>query len=200
MLLTVQPFRLGDPGARRALARLSESLRRTGVLHIPLLVSLDDDRDALVLVGFGDRAAAGAEEVRLARVALATAGAALGVAAAPLELYTERIRAGAASDSGYYRLAISETEVRALRVFADRSATSSTTPTELGLLWIGQADEGATALVLTGYPDDSSFRSGRAIEDVPDGARYALGVRLYASERPGASGVRDRSATTRLEA
>lgn len=200
MLLTIQALRLDQRGdaTRRLIARLSESLRAAGVLDIPVLLNVDDDRDVLVLVGFGDRIAAGGDQVQLARAALAKACAALGIAVLPLELYTERIGAGAAADSAYFRLAICETEGRALREFADRSATSSTTPSKIGLLWIGRADEGGTALVLMGYPDDSGFRAGPAIEDAPGGARRELGVRLYASE-PRAN-VDDRIVMTRLEA
>lgn len=200
MFLTVQALRLDQHGeaTRRLVARLSESLRAAGVLEVPLLVSLDDDRDALVMVGFKDRLAADSEHVRLARAALAQVCASLGVLARPLELFTERIRAGGPYDSGYYRVAICETEGRALREFADRSATVSTAPTKLGLLWVGRADQGETALVLTGYANDSSFRAGRAIEDVPGGARRELGVRLYASERSGAIHSDDRNVMTRL--
>lgn len=99
MFLTVQALRLGQRGdaTRRLIARLSESLRAAGVLDVPVLVSLDDERDALVLVGFADRAAADAGHVRLARAALAKACAALGIVARPLELFTERIGTGAAS-------------------------------------------------------------------------------------------------------
>lgn len=187
MVLTVLALRLAQHGdtPRRLIEGLSASLRAAGVLELPLLVSLEDDRDVLVLVGFGNRVAAEADHVQLARAALAKACAGLGIVASPLERYTERIGAGAASHAGYYRLAICEREVSALRAFAERSATASTTPTPPGLLWIGRAEQSETALVLTGYPDDSAFRDGRPIEDAPDEARRALRVRLYASERRG---------------
>src|SRR5207245_11323371 len=100
-----------------------------------------------------------------------------------MQLYNKRMDAGTDIDSGYYRVAICATESGWLREFADRSATGATIPTKLGLLWVGREDEGETSLVLTGYPDDSSFREGTAIENAPWGARRELGVGLYASER-----------------
>ncbi|OLC56479.1 MAG: hypothetical protein AUH85_06225 [Chloroflexi bacterium 13_1_40CM_4_68_4] len=191
MLLTVQALRLEQPGepTRRLVARLSRSLRSAGVLDIPLLMSVDDDREAAVLVGFADRVTAFADRVALARRALSTALAALGIGARPLELFGERIGAGTGSSSRYYRLAICETEGQALREFADRATTLAKSPGDLALLWIGRAESGDAVLVLTGYPDDSSFRTGTAIEDAPQGARRRLGVRVYAGEAAAGAAV-----------
>lgn len=184
MFLTVQALRSPHHGdaTRRLVLRSTDALRATGILDIPPLVSVDDDRDSLVLVGFAGRPDADADRVKLARVDLAKTVAALGAGADEVEGYAERLVAGATSDSHYYRLAICDTESRALREFADRSAGMPAAPTDLALLWIGRRDGSETSLVLTGYPDDSSFHTGSAIEDVAGDTRRELGVRVYAGE------------------
>jgi hypothetical protein len=153
-----------------------------GVREIPLLVSVDDERDAAVLVTFADDGAASTLHVAQARAALTEALIPFRIAAEPPERrYEERIAAGSGEDTNYYRLAVSETEGRELREFAQRAGTAGTAQPDPALLWLGRAaDTGDGALALAGYPDDSRFRTD-AIEDAQDELVHALGVRVYTS-------------------
>lgn len=185
MLFTLQEFRLRstDGLTLRIVARLSQALRSMGVREIPLLVSLDDKRDAAVLVTFADDAAASTVRVAQARTALTEALVPFRITAEPPERrYEERIAAGSGENTNYYRLAVAETEGRELREFAQRAATAGTAQPDPALLWLGRAaDAGDGVLALAGYADDSSFCTDTAIEDAPRAVVRALGVRVYAS-------------------
>lgn len=193
MLFTLQEFRLRstEGPTLRIVARLSKALRSMGVREIPLLVSVDDERDAAVLVTFADDAAASTVRVAQVRAALTEALIPFRIAAEPLERrYEERFAAGSTEDTSYYRLAVSETEGRELREFAQGAATAGTEQPDPALLWLGRAaDAGDGVLALTGYADDSSFRTDAAIEAAPHELVRALGVRVYTSgASPGAPG------------
>lgn len=193
MLLTLQEFRLRstDGPTLRIVARLSQALRSMGVREIPLLVSVDDERDAAVLVTFADDAAASTVRVAQVRAALTEALISFRIAAEPPERrYEERFAAGSGQDTNYYRVAVSETEGRELREFAQRAATAGTEQPDPALLWLGRAaDVGDGVLALVGYADDSSFRMDAAIEDAPPAPMRALGVRVYTGgASPGAPG------------
>lgn len=186
MLFTLQEFRLrsADGPTLRIVARLSHALRSMGVREIPLLVSVDDGRDAAVLVTFADDVAASTLRVAQVRAALTEALIPFRIAAAPTERrFDERIASAGGEDARYYRLAISETEGDELREFAQRAATDGTAQPDPALLWLGRAaDVGDGVLALIGYPDDSSFRAGAPFEDAPRALRLGLGARVYASE------------------
>jgi hypothetical protein len=185
MLFTLQEFRLRstDGPTLRIVGRLSQALRSMGVREIPLLVSVDDERDAAVLVPFADDAAANTVRVAQARAALAEALIPCRIAAEPPERrYEERIAAGGGEDTTYYRLAVAETEGRELRDFVQRAATAGTAQPDPALLWLGRAADAADgALALAGYADDSSFCTDSAIEDAPRALVRSLGVRVYTS-------------------
>ncbi len=160
-----------------------------GVREIPLLVSVDDERDAAVLVTFADAAAASTLRVAQVRAALTEALTPFRVAAEPAERrFEERFASAGGAHAGYYRLAVSETEGGELRKFAQRASAAGTPRPDPALLWVGHAaDVGDGALALVGYANDSSFPAGAAIEDAPHALLSGLGVRVYASDRGGRS-------------
>lgn len=181
----------GDlPTRRRAAARLAGMPTARGERVLPLLVSIDDQRDVACLRRVGELPADDEAGPRI-REALSPGGD----GRAPPRYYNERAAiADERGKAGYYRMAVTESGANdhatqnvpdlPHRTLGPASTPSPDSAASAPLLWIGTPIAGETGLVvITGHHDAGGYA---AVDPQvwPLGTSRQLGVRIYESARP----------------
>jgi len=178
--LVVQEFRLHSADTAADAAGIVASFSRGIGPAVPLLTSIDDNRDVATVRAFhpGEPLAGDPAE----RVALEP----LVASWQPTRHYGPRIIERSESPSSYYRLAVTESGINnasseALAA-APRDPVDAGAATPLGLLWIGlPLGTYAGLMVLVGDHDDPAGAMF-APRDWPLPFSSALGVRIYESQ------------------
>lgn len=176
--LALQEFRLHDADSRGAAARIVAGFSGRIEPAVPLLTSIDDDRDVAILRGLhaGERAEADPVE-RAALDPLVSSWQ-------PVKLYGPRITERSDKPPTYYRLAVTESGINGpapsppepvQTVVAPRSS-----PKRVGLLWIGQPVGTYAGLLTLLGSDESDERRSEPREWLP--LSRSMGVRIYESQ------------------
>ena len=174
--LVLQEFRLHDAETGRAAARIVAGFAGGIEAAVPLLTSIDDQRDVAIVRAV--HASEGTEDHQKERAALAP----LVSSWQPLKQYGPRIAERSDSPPTYYRLAVTESGIN--NAGPERFAATPVEPSSdgsfshLALLWVGAPlDTHAGLLTLLGS-DDSERPDAR---EWPLPLSRYLGVRIYES-------------------
>jgi hypothetical protein len=175
--LELEEFRLYDAGTAPEAARIVATFVSGREPAVPLLTSIDDDRDVAIIRGVhaGEREGSDPRQ----RAALEP----LVASWQPVRRYGPRITERSESPPTYYRLAVTESGITS-QPEAPASlprAGPANTAKRVGLLWIGSpVDTYAGLLTLLGT-DDGAARRAEPREWLP--LSRSLGVRIYESQR-----------------
>ncbi len=175
-LIVLQELRLHAPDTSGAAARIVARSSDGTAPGVPLLTSIDDDRDVAIVrrlrAGEGSSMDRGLLDQLVERWE-------------PIALYEPRIAEHSAVLPSSYRLAVTSSGINGATPDAPGApvgdAPASGATTSLGLLWIGEPiGTHAGLLTLVGSHDDPSARRPDPLEWPLPLARQ-LGIRIYAS-------------------
>lgn len=176
--LVLQEFRLHASDTGGAAARIVAAFSRGIEPAVPLLTSIDDDRDVAIVRALhaGEMTEADPEQ----RAALDP----LVASWQPVKRYGPRVTERSESPTTYYRLAVTESGINnaeaepyepVLREVADGSTSN-----RVGLLWIGLPIGTYAGLLALLGSDDRDARRSEPREWLP--LSRSLGVRIYESQ------------------
>lgn len=178
--LVLQEFRLHDADTAGDAARIVAAFSDGIEPAVPLLTSIDDQRDVAIVRGLhaGERPEADPEE----RAALDP----LVASWQPIKQYGPRITERSESPPTYYRLAVTESGINNVPSeplpAVPPAVTRNGTETRLGLLWIGlPVGTYAGLLTLLGSDGDRDVARPEP-RDWPLPLSRSLGVRIYESQ------------------
>jgi hypothetical protein len=176
-LFVLQEFQLWTADAHGAVSRIVSASPPGRESALPLLTSIDDDRNVATLRGFHAGETSETDEAQ--RAALDPFVASWQV---PKE-YTPRIAEGSLATPTYYRLAVTESGINEVDNVgtSPRELARDATSTPIGLLWIGSpVGTHAGLLTLLGsYDGPDAVRPHPG--DWPLPLTRELGVRIYES-------------------
>lgn len=178
-VLVLQEFRLRAPDTVGEAARRIAALPGGIEPGVPLLVSIDDERDVATV------RALHTGETTDAAPGLRAALDPLVASWQPLKEYGPRITERADSPSSYYRLAVTESGINNAdadpRAAIPQAMADDATATRLGLMWVGvPLGTYAGLLILLGN-DDHPHAVRPDPRDWPLPLSSDLGVRIYES-------------------
>jgi hypothetical protein len=178
--LTLQEFRLHAPDSSGEAARIVAAFSSGIEPAVPLLTSIDDDRDVAIVRGLhaGEEPEADPRQ----RAALDPFVASW----QPVRQYGPRITERSASPSTYYRLAVTESGINNAEPESPapipRGSSDRNTSKHVGLLWIGlPIGTYSGLLTLLGSDEPDAGRPKSAEWQVP--LSRSLGVRIYQSQQ-----------------
>lgn len=177
--LVLQEFRLHDADTAGDAARIVAAFSGGIEPAVPLLTSIDDQRDVAIVRGLHAGERPEAEEERAALDPLVASWQ-------PVKQYGPRIAERSESPSTYYRLAVTESGINNAPSeplpAVPPADTRYGTATRLGLLWIG-LPVGTYAGLLTLVGSDEDREGARPPpRDWPLPLSRPLGVRIYESQ------------------
>jgi hypothetical protein len=178
--LVLQEFRLHAADTSGAAARIVAGFPGGLEASVPLLTSIDDQRDVATVRGL--HAGEGTEADPAQRDLLDP----LVASWRPLKHYTPRITERSESPSSYYRLAVTESGINNAESDALAPGGAATaeagSASPLGLLWIGlPLATYAGLMILLGHREDRDTDTADA-KDWPLPLSTPLGVRIYESQ------------------
>jgi hypothetical protein len=178
--LVVQEFRLHSADTAADAAGIVAAFSRGIGPAVPLLTSIDDNRDVATVRALHPGELAEGDPAE--RIALGP----LVAKWQPPRHYGPRVTERSESPPSYYRLAVTESGINDASskelIPGQRDAVDGGAATPLGLLWIGQPlGTHAGLMVLVGDHDDPAGAMS-APRDWPLPFSRALGVRIYESQ------------------
>ena len=182
--LVLQEFRLHAPDTAGEAARIVAAFPPGVEPAVPLLTSIDDDRDVAIVRGLHAGEQTEADPVQ--RAALDP----LVATWQPVRRYGPRIAERSETPSTYYRMAVTESGINNVKL-ADsphgvdqapvaEDLTPRSTSKPVGLLWIGQPVGTHAGLLTLLGSDDPEARRSEPRDWLP--LSRSLGVRIYESQ------------------
>jgi hypothetical protein len=176
--LVLQEFRLHTSDATGDAARIVAAFAGGIEPAVPLLTSIDDDRDVAILRGLHAGEPAEADPVE--RAALDP----LVSSWQPVRRYGPRITERSENPPTHYRLAVTESGINDVEARPPDPKPECLAPRDtsqrVGLLWIGQPVGTYAGLLALLGSDDSDERRSEARDWLP--LSRSLGVRIYESQ------------------
>jgi hypothetical protein len=189
--MTIKQFELHEMRLRASSDRTLAATAvadQAGPNGLPLLSSIEDDRDVAVLraVGPGDKPD---EELRAALSPYVASRR-------PVRHYRSRVALQSPKHASYFRLAVTDSGINNSAQSADpptpvrKGPSAGTTAQQL---WIGAPiDSFGGLLVLVGHAEEGSFAADRTSTSWPLPLSADLGVRIYAGGRSAAKSMPSR--------
>lgn len=178
--LVLRELRLRASSDARTAAELVATANASNDRAVPLLTSVEDDRDVALLRGLQETAAE--DDDRRLMAALAPHIASL----RPPQHYRSRVAADSPRAVAYFRLAVTESGINTPAGEGRHPVIGSGHgAANVDLLWIGAPrDSHAGLLVLVGHADGDAFaRNNTTLTQWPLPLSTSLGVRVYAGHR-----------------